>query len=204
MMVILNYHNVTFEMALGTAGQLPPSTVPEICFSGRSNVGKSSLINKVLNRKALARVSTKPGKTVTVNFYRLENLRLCDLPGYGYAKVAKSEQLRWSDLMESYFRSGRNIKLVIQLVDMRHPPSEDDIRMLEYLRAAGYPFAIALTKSDKLNQTGRQSRLSLLRQELGFLPEDIKMIPFSAVNGEGVEEIRACIEEIAAAETAGQ
>ena len=122
----MNYNNAAFEKAFGTFEQLESSDLPEVCFSGRSNVGKSSLINKVLNRKSLARVSSQPGKTVTINFYKLDALRLVDLPGYGYAKVPFREKDRWSTLMEGYFRSGRDIRMVFQLVDMRHSPTEFD------------------------------------------------------------------------------
>ena len=131
----MNFNEVSFEFAAGTVKQLPQSDIPEIVFSGHSNVGKSSLINKLVQRKALARVSAQPGKTATINFYRLRNCRFVDLPGYGYAKVSDSERKRWSDLMEGYFQSGRDIRLVVQLVDMRHPPSKDDLNMLEFLQA---------------------------------------------------------------------
>jgi len=116
----MNFNNAQFEKAYGTFAQLDESDLPEICFSGRSNVGKSSLINKVLGRKSIARVSSKPGKTVTINFYKVDNVRLVDLPGYGYAKVPFKEKDRWSDLMEGYFGSQRNIKMVFQLIDMRY------------------------------------------------------------------------------------
>lgn len=192
----MNYNNVVFEKAIGTETQLGSSDLAEICFSGRSNVGKSSLINKLLGRKSLARVSTKPGKTVTINFYKLENLRLADLPGYGFARVSHSEKLRWSSLMEAYFQSGRNISLVIQLVDMRHSPTDDDIGMLDFLIQTGYPFIVVLTKSDKLNVSERNNRLESIKEELDFLPEGTPIIPFSATKGEGVEQIRQMIEEI--------
>src|SRR5699024_8784442 len=117
---------VTFELAAGRKDQLPKADVPEIVFSGKSNVGKSSLINKLVNRKALARVSATPGKTATINFYRLPDCRLVDLPGYGYAKVSKGERDRWASLVEGYFAQKRNVALVIQLVDMRHKPTADD------------------------------------------------------------------------------
>ena len=120
-------------MACGTFAQLPACTTPEVAFAGRSNVGKSSLLNKLLNRKSLARVSAKPGKTITINFYALDGVRLTDLPGYGYAKVAQSEKKRWAEMMEGYFGSRRTIRLVVQLIDMRHPPSADDLAMLDYL-----------------------------------------------------------------------
>ncbi len=196
----MNYNNVSFEMAVGTASQLIPGDLPEVCFSGRSNVGKSSLLNRVLGCKALARVSGRPGKTATINFYRLEGLRLADLPGYGFARVAKSEKLRWGELMEAYFSGDRPIALVIQLIDMRHSPSEDDLSMLRLLCSEGLPFAVALTKSDKLNVSERTARLKALETELDFLPQGTPVIPFSATKGEGAEEIRALLE--AAANTA--
>ena len=189
----MNYNNAAFEAAYGTSAQLPKSDLPEIAFSGRSNVGKSSLLNKLTNRKQLARVSGTPGKTVTVNFFRVGDVRLCDLPGYGYARVGEAEKRRWSDLMEGYFQSGRNIRLVVQLVDMRHPPSADDISMLKFMQSAQIPFVIALTKSDKLNKTGREQRLKLLKEELAFLGE-FTAIPFSSLNGERVKEIQFEIE----------
>ncbi len=190
----MNYNKAVFEMSAGTEAQLPPSTLPEICFSGRSNVGKSSLINRLLGRKSIARVSTKPGKTVTVNFFRLDPLRLADLPGYGYAKVAAAEKIRWSTLMESYFGSGRNIVMVFQLIDMRHKPSNDDMDMLQYLLQTGYPFTVVLTKSDKLNKTEYKNRLDAFKTELS-LPDNIPLIPFSAQSGEGVAELRAILEQ---------
>ncbi|MGI6269340.1 MAG: ribosome biogenesis GTP-binding protein YihA/YsxC [Candidatus Howiella sp.] len=193
----MNYNNVCFETAVGTAAQLAPGDLPEVCFSGRSNVGKSSLLNRVLGRKALARVSGRPGKTATINFYRLEGLRLADLPGYGFAKVARSEKVRWGNMMERYFGSDRPIALVIQLIDMRHSPSEDDLYMLRFLCDAGLSFAVALTKSDKLNVSERAARLSALKTELDFLPQGTPVIPFSATKGEGTEEIRGLLEAAA-------
>lgn len=191
----MRFDNARFEMACGTFAQLPACTAPEIAFSGRSNVGKSSLLNKLLNRKSLARVSAKPGKTITINFYALDGVRLTDLPGYGYAKVAQSEKKRWAEMMEGYFGSGRDIRLVIQLIDLRHPPSADDLSMLDYLAQMQYPFVIALTKCDKLNKTERAARMEALKGELAAYPE-IRKIPFSAVTGEGAEDIRT---ELAAA-----
>ncbi len=120
----MNYNKVEFEAAFGTLKQIPQSDLPEIVFAGRSNVGKSSMLNRIFNRKNLARVSSMPGKTITINFFKVENdVRIVDLPGYGYAKVAKGEKRRWAEMMEGYFQSPRNIKLVVQLVDMRHKPS---------------------------------------------------------------------------------
>ena len=191
----MNFNNANFEKAFGTAQQLDKSCLPEICFSGRSNVGKSSLINKVLNRKSIARVSSKPGKTVTINFYRVDNIRLVDLPGYGYAKVPFSEKTRWSDLMEGYFGSGRNIKRVFQLIDMRHPATEFDISMLEFLNHYEIPYTVVLTKADKLNKTETEERLTLIKEELGVLGEGIEIIPFSAQKNFGVEQLRTVIED---------
>ena len=192
----MNYNNAQFEKAYGTFEQLEASDLPEICFSGRSNVGKSSLINKVLGRKSIARVSSKPGKTVTVNFYKVDNVRLVDLPGYGYAKVPFEEKSRWSDLMEGYFNSGRNIKMVFQLVDMRHPATDFDISMLDYMSQMGIDYTVVLTKADKLNKTETENRLKLIREELGEFAEDVEIIPFSALKGTGAERLREIIEEI--------
>ncbi len=190
----MNWNQVDFEAAFGTAAQLTESTLPEICFSGRSNVGKSSLINKILNRKSIARVSSTPGKTVTVNFYRLPEFRLVDLPGYGFAKVADRDRERWSELMEEYFKSGRNIKLCLQLIDMRHPATEFDISMLQFLSHFEIPYAVVLTKCDKLNKTEFQKRLTALKEELGELGDGITVIPFSALKGTGAEDIRKTVE----------
>lgn len=190
----MDYSKAQFERAYGTFEQLPVSTMPEIVFSGRSNVGKSSLINKVFNRKNLARVSSVPGKTITINFYSCGNdAKIVDLPGYGYAKVAKSEKTRWAKMMEQYFNSGRDIKLVVQLVDMRHPATADDIMMMEFLEHAGIDYIVVMTKSDKLNKGEYKSRVENSRQELSFVdPENI--IPFSSQTGENVDKIKAIIE----------
>lgn len=190
----MNWNKVEFEAAFGTSMQLIQSDLPEICFSGRSNVGKSSLINKLLNRKSIARVSSTPGKTVTVNFYRLDGIRLVDLPGYGYAKVADSERERWAELMEDYFQSGRNIKLCLQLIDMRHPAAEYDVSMLEFLKHFKIPYAVVLTKCDKLNKTEFSKRLTDIKSELGNLAENTAIIPFSALKNIGVQEIRETVE----------
>ena len=190
----MDYSKAQFERAYGTFEQRPASTMPEIVFSGRSNVGKSSLINKVFNRKNLARVSSVPGKTITINFYSCGNdAKIVDLPGYGYAKVAKSEKTRWANMMEQYFNSGRDIKLVVQLVDMRHPATADDIMMMEFLEHAGIDYIVVMTKSDKLNKGEYKSRVENSKQELSFVdPENI--IPFSSQTGENVDKIKAIIE----------
>ncbi len=191
----MNYNNAQFEKSYAKLSQLDASDCPEFCFSGRSNVGKSSLINKILGRKSIARVSSKPGKTVTINFYKVDNIRLVDLPGYGYAKVSFSEKERWSELMEGYFASDRDIKMVFQLIDMRHPATEFDISMLEYLKFNNIPYTVILTKADKLNKTETENRLRLIREELGAFGEDVDIIPFSIQNGQGVEAVRNIIEK---------
>ena len=191
----MNYHNVKFEASYGLLKQLPPSDMPELVFAGRSNVGKSSLINKLFNQKQLARVSSVPGKTATINFFTLEGLRFADLPGYGYAKVAKTEKERWAKLMEGYFASDRDIALVFSLIDMRHPPTADDVQMINFLIDNEFPFVVVCTKSDKLSKRQQAERLEALQTELPY-GDEITIIPFSAKTGEGVEEIKAIIEEM--------
>lgn len=191
---MINYNNIQFETSFGTVSQLKNSEMPEIVFSGRSNVGKSSLINKLFNRKNLARVSSTPGKTITINFFKCGDVRFADLPGYGFAKRSNGEKRRWADLMEHYFASGRNIKLVVQLIDMRHPMTADDVDMINYLEASGFHYIIALTKSDKLNKTEREKRLKEISEEFKVI-DDIVLIPFSSQNGEGVSELKAEIEK---------
>ncbi len=190
----MRFDNAVYEASYGTSKQLTASTLPEIAFSGRSNVGKSSLLNKILNRKSLARVSSVPGKTVTVNMFKLDNCRFVDLPGYGYAKVNNNEKKRWADLMEGYFSSGRDIRLVVQLIDMRHAPSVLDIQMLEFMAEYKIPFIVALTKSDKLNKTERLNQLTSICETVAKFG-NIDVVPFSAIKGEGVEEIRKLIEK---------
>lgn len=191
----MNVHSAVFEAAAGISAQLPEGNLPEIAFSGRSNVGKSSLINRILNRKGLARTSATPGKTATINFYRLDSMRLVDLPGYGYAKVSDSERRRWSELIEGYFDDDRDLRLVIQLWDIRHDPSKDDYQMLEYMLEREIPFILVLTKSDKLNKSERSKRLAAFEAILDDL-EGVTVIPFSAINGEGSDEIRSIIEQV--------
>ena len=182
-----------YATSYGLQSQLPKGTKKEIVMSGRSNVGKSSLINKVCNRKNLARVSSVPGKTITVNFFRGDGVYFVDLPGYGYAKREQSERKRWAELMEGYFQSERNITLVIQLIDMRHAPTADDMTMLNFLKECEIPFVIALTKCDKLNKTETEKRRESLNEELSEYA-DIPRIEFSAVKGTGVEAVKAAIE----------
>ena len=191
----MNFHNVVFETSYATSDALPKSDLLEIAFAGRSNVGKSSMINKIFNRKNLARVSSMPGKTATINFFRLENIRFVDLPGYGYAKVSKSEKLRWAELMEGYFNSDRDIALVVQLVDFRHPPTKDDLSMIDFLIEMEFPFIVVLTKADKLSSRQRAERLESLKSEIPCF-EDITVVEFSSETGEGVEAIKDIIISI--------
>ena len=192
----MNYNNAEFYTSYGSFKQIPPSERTEIAFSGRSNVGKSSLINKIFNRKSLARVSAVPGKTATINFYSLENLYFVDLPGYGYAKVAKSDKERWGSVIEGYLHDDRELALVFQLIDFRHPPTADDLMMVNFLIDSEIPFVVVLTKADKLSKKQREERREALLTELPCA-EDITIIEFSAQTGEGRDEIRAIIEEIA-------
>ena len=191
----MNFNKAEFFKSFGEFKQLPQSDRTEIAFAGRSNVGKSSLINKIFNRKSLARVSSVPGKTATINFYLLENIFIVDLPGYGYAKVAKSEKQRWAGLIDGYFNADRRLELTFLLIDMRHPPSKDDLMMIDFLIETEQPFVIVLTKSDKLSKKQQSERLDGFMKEIPCA-EDIKFIPFSSQTGEGVEGIRSIIEEI--------
>lgn len=199
----MNFNNAEFSASYGIFKQIPQSDEIEIAFSGRSNVGKSSLINKIFNRKALARVSSMPGKTITINFYSLENIKIVDLPGYGYAKVAKTEKQRWAGLIEGYLADDRNLQLVFQLIDFRHAPTSDDIMMINFLIDNEIPFVIVLTKADKLKKSERKARLAAYQSEIPCA-EQITMIEFSAETGEGAEEIRRIIEEAAADEAIPQ
>ena len=189
----MNYHKVAFERSFGTLAQLPPSDLPELVFAGRSNVGKSSLINKIFNQKQLARVSGVPGKTITINFFRAEHARFVDLPGYGYARRARSEQERWSRMIEGYFGGDRDIQLVISLMDLRHPPTADDIQMVNYLIDRELPFVVVLTKLDKLKRSQVPGQVKIIRQALG-MGKDGRIIPFSAETKQGRDEIWRLIE----------
>lgn len=195
----MNFHNVEFERSFGTSEQLLESDLPEIVFSGRSNVGKSSMINKLFNRKSLARVSSMPGKTTTINFFRLEDLRFADLPGYGYAQRSKAEKRRWAELIEGYFASDRNIVLIFQLIDARHAPSADDLQMIDFMIENELPFVIIFTKTDKLSKRELQSRMDAFASEIPDF-EQITAVPFSSVTGAGVEEIREIITEFSGGE----
>lgn len=182
-----------FTYAAGTSSQLKPSDKPEIVFSGRSNVGKSSLINKLTARKSLARVSSKPGKTATINFFDAGRFTLVDLPGYGYAKVSKSEKLRWAELVEGYFAQKRDIRLVVQIVDIRHRLTEDDMNMMNFMDENGLPFIIVMTKKDKLNKRELKEQLDVIKTQLEAF-EGVETFSFSALSGEGADDIKNALE----------
>lgn len=190
----MNFNNVKFERSFGTSAQLPPSTLPEIAFAGRSNVGKSSLINKVFNRKGLAKVSQTPGKTATINFFAADAARFVDLPGYGYAKVAKSEKQRWSELIEGYFNQDRAFALVCSLIDIRHAASALDETMVGFLIERELPFAVVLTKADKLSKQQQHRQKAALVKQLQ-LPAGTPVVVTSSAKAVGIDELRALIEQ---------
>lgn len=189
----MNFHKAKYKASYGTFKQLPESKLPEVSFAGRSNVGKSSLLNKLMYRKGLAKVSQKPGKTATINFYDVDGIDLVDLPGYGFAQVSKSELERWSDLIEGYFNDERYFSLVVSLIDIRHDPSNLDHGMVEFLTESGLPFAIALTKADKLSkQKANQQKARIAK--LLELPKGTPMVVTSSQSGTGIDELRDLIE----------
>jgi len=188
----INLQNARLLISAGEIRQFPGMPLPQVALSGRSNVGKSSLINTLLGRKALARVSSAPGKTITVNFYDVSGkLLLVDLPGYGFAKRPPAEKAKWSALTDGYFTNNKNIdrlKLVLQLIDLKVGPTADDVMMLRYLTACELPFAVVATKTDKLNSTGRTAALKALHDHPD-IPADAPILPFSALSGEGKSEV---------------
>lgn len=180
--------------------QYPAPELPEIAFAGRSNVGKSSLLNLLTNRKSLARVSGAPGKTRTINFYRInDTFRIVDLPGYGYAKVSKSMSEGWGAMMEDYLEKRENLLKVVQLVDIRHAPSAQDVQMYEYLRHYGLDGIVVATKADKVSRNEMQKCISVIRKTLSLEKEDT-VVPVSALKRTGQEELIAVLEELLTAE----
>ena len=196
-----NLQNTSLLISAGEIRQFPSAPVPQIALSGRSNVGKSSLINTLLGRKALARVSSAPGKTITINFYDVDKkLFLVDLPGYGFAKRPPQEKAKWSALTDGYFTQNPNLDrltLVLQLVDLKVGPTADDEMMLQYLSAAELPFLVVATKADKLNKTEREKALARLASHPD-IPTDTPIIPFSSLKGEGKDEVWRAIKRYAA------
>lgn len=176
--------------------QYPEDNTAEIAFAGRSNVGKSSLLNLLTNRRSLARVSGNPGKTRTINFYRINDaFRIVDLPGYGYAKLSKSVTENWGAMMEAYFQNRQGLKKVVQLVDIRHAPSAQDQQMYDYLRHYGLDGIVVATKADKVSRNELQKCIKTIRQTLKLGPEDL-VIPVSALKKTGYEELLTEIEKL--------
>ena len=185
----MNLQIAEFVTSVTDLSKLPKDGLPQIVFSGKSNVGKSSVINRVLNRKNFARVGETPGKTVHINFFRIDNRAyFVDLPGYGYAKVPKAEKERWGKLMEQYFSVPERVSLGIQIVDARHKPTADDVTMCAYFQSTGRPFVVVANKLDKLKKSELEPNLALIRQTLS-LSEDTPLIPFSAEKGTGRDEL---------------
>ena len=191
----MNSQKADFIASYGISSQLPESDRVEFVFSGRSNVGKSSLINRLCSRKNLARVSSTPGKTATINFYSVDDLYFVDLPGYGYAKVSNADRDRWDKLINSYFEENRNNELLIQLLDCRHDPSADDVQMLQFLHYHRIPFVIVLTKADKLKKSQiaeTQSRF----EKIGLQYGSQKVCRTSSEKGTGMEELKQYLESV--------
>lgn len=193
---------VNLETVCGITSTLPANTQAEFAFAGKSNVGKSSLINAIMNRKSYARVSGEPGKTQTINYYRIDavasneakaDFYLVDLPGYGYAKVSQREREKWGKMVERYLHTSKQLRLIFLLIDMRHEPSANDLQMQEWVRYQGFTPVIIATKSDKIKKSQKERQRRMLRNSLGLAEEDI-LIPFSALNKEGLDEIYAVME----------
>ena len=186
--------NINLETVCGITSKLPENTLPEIAFAGKSNVGKSSLINALMNRKSYARISATPGKTQTINFYNInEALYLVDLPGYGYAKVSEQEKIKWGQLIERYLHGSKPLKVVFLLIDIRHKPSGNDKMMYEWIVSQGFHPVIIATKLDKIKRSQLSARVKEIRTTLGMKSSEV-LIPFSAETKQGREEIWAYID----------
>lgn len=201
----MRIHNSELETVAVRPAQYPKPEVPEIAFAGRSNVGKSSLLNLITCRKSLARVSGSPGKTRTINFYRCRgksedgetpvDFRIVDLPGYGFAKISRSESEKWGEMMESYLEHRENLLKVVQLVDIRHKPSAQDVQMYDYLRYYGLDGIVVATKADKVSGNEKAKNIKLIRETLGMEKNDI-IIPVSALKRTGDRELLITLEKI--------
>ena len=189
----INYNLAKFIASYGATSQIPPSTCPEVSFVGRSNVGKSSIMNKLFNRKGLVKVSSTPGKTANINFFEADGIHFVDLPGYGFAQRSKAERQRWAQLIGDYLESERSFNLVVSLVDIRHDPSKLDFDMIEYLRENEFNFVVCLTKADKLRKGQQAKQLANIRKQLQLDPEDI--IVTSSQTGAGIDALKRRIEE---------
>lgn len=185
---MMNYHLAEFVTSYYDVKKIPETVQNEFVFAGRSNVGKSSLINKLCNRKNLARVSSVPGKTACINHYEIDGVPFFDLPGYGYAKVSKDEKERWGSLIEDYFALNRPVCTIFLLVDFRHPASQDDLQMMEYLNVKQIPFTVLFSKYDKLGKMAREKREQEIPLEIPFLGNNF--ILFSSQTGEGINQIK--------------
>lgn len=186
--------SLNLETVCGITSSLPDNLYPEIAFAGKSNVGKSSLINALMNRKSYARISATPGKTQTINFYNINGeLYLVDLPGYGYAKVSEKEKLQWGKLIERYLHNSKQLQAVFLLIDIRHAPSANDRTMYEWIVENGYQPIIIATKFDKIKRSQKDKQLKLIREGLSVLPETV-IIPFSSVSKQGRDEIWELVE----------
>lgn len=193
--------NVELETVCGITSKIPDNTLPEIAFAGKSNVGKSSLINALMNRKSLARTSSSPGKTQTINFYNINSeMYLVDLPGYGYAKVSEAEKAKWGKMIENYLHTSKQLRAVFLLIDIRHEPGKNDKTMYDWIVYQGYQPIIIATKLDKLKRSQVQKAIKVVRTGLGLKGSDI-VIPFSAETKQGREEIYALMDEIIAEHT---
>ena len=187
--------SLNLETVCGITSSLPDNLYPEIAFAGKSNVGKSSLINGLMNRKSFARISATPGKTQTVNLYNInEEIYLVDLPGYGYAKVSEKEKIQWGKLIERYLQNSKQLRAVFLLIDIRHAPSANDKTMYEWIAANGYRPVIIATKLDKIKRSQKDKQLKLIREGLSVLPGTV-IIPFSSVSKQGRDEIWSYVEE---------
>lgn len=194
----INYQNSSLFQVAGFSGQFPQTDLPHIVISGKSNVGKSSLINAICNNKNLARTSSSPGKTRQVIFYLIDQLfYLVDLPGYGYAKASYAEQEKFSDLTNQYLNSEPNINLIVQLIDIRHKPSKDDLKMIEWISFSGIPYIVVLTKADKLKRSKLKPQIETIRRSLSLeLREDFNPIVTSAINKQGISELKSAFEQV--------
>ncbi len=193
----MNLHNAEFVKSAARPSDFISDGLPQFVFSGKSNVGKSSVINKLLNRKNFARVGASPGKTIHVNYFLIDKKAyFVDLPGYGYAKVSKDERMRWSRLMESYFANPDTMTLGVMIVDSRHKPTADDVTMAHWFKESGRPFIVVANKTDKVAPSRVQENLDLIAQTLS-LPESVRVVPFSAEKGTGREQLLAVINEAA-------
>lgn len=196
--------NVSLETVIGVTSKIPDNQLPEIAFAGKSNVGKSSLINALMNRKSLARTSAQPGKTQTINFYNInDELYFVDLPGYGYAKVSQQEKEKWGKMIEKYLHRSKVLQAVFLLVDIRHDPSANDRQMYEWILANGYHPIVIATKLDKINRSQIAKQVKLVKQGLG-VDKDTIVIPFSAETKQGREEIYALIDQLTGKEEVTQ